>query len=860
MAPSPLRILMVEDSPDDQALISRALADVGPMSVRVVASESALRDALRDFAPQAVLSDFSMPGFSGQRALEIVQEVSPDTPFLFVSGTIGEERAIEALQRGAADYVLKDNLRRLRPALERALRNASERSELAKAAAALRESEERFRAIAETTGDWIWQTDKEGRLTYCNESTRDLLGYRASALIGRPIVDLLLAEDRERVRSLYTQHFAERRGWRNDVSRWRHADGHLVWLESTAKPMLDASGEIIGYRGVQRDVTLRVKQAEKIEHLARMHAVLSSFGNAILRSRDLHALFDMTCRLLVEQGGFAGAVVSRRGSDGRLRVGHGFGDEALTAYLQGLGAIAPDDPAWQSLPSVQALASGSPRLLADFDEPGLPELWSCLGPRFGLGSQVSLPIGNPGWGVLCVWTGQGRRFEDEEIELLERLGGEIDYARKFIAQSDHLEHLVFHNQTTGLPSRTALHQELPIRLRHGTQVVGVADVDRFRYFNQSRGRGFGDQLLREFAARLQGALPPGALLAHPGDDSFVFSFAAEGDAEAAVSRVEVLLGECCDRPLLVDGELVRGKLHGAVLLAPEQAADGEEVERALADALAEAKARDRSVQAFTDEARRRAARRVELERELRDAAENEQFELFLQPKFESASRRLSGAEALIRWRHPQRGLVSPAEFIPVLEETGLIVDVGAWVRRRGLEISRRWRDMGIAGLRIAVNVSVQELRQQNFVAGCTELLAPAGGDHDLDFEITESMLMDDIHQNIGVLQALRDLGSRIAIDDFGTGYSSLNYLSRLPADSLKIDRSFVALLAQSPDTVSLVTNIVNLAHSLGLRVVAEGVEDEEQAKLLRLLRCDEVQGFLLGRPLPLEDFERSFLA
>jgi EAL domain-containing protein (putative c-di-GMP-specific phosphodiesterase class I) len=276
--------------------------------------------------------------------------------------------------------------------------------------------------------------------------------------------------------------------------------------------------------------------------------------------------------------------------------------------------------------------------------------------------------------------------------------------------------------------------------------------------------------------------------------------------------------------------------------------------------LAEAQKRDRPVLAFNEELRSRASRRVELERDLRNALATDAFELYLQPKFGAASQRLTGAEALLRWRHPQRGMISPAEFIPVLEESGLIIEVGAWVRRTALGISRRWRDAGQAGLRIAVNVSARELRQLNFISECEEMFIPFIGEHDLDIEITESMLMDDIGQSIQILQALRDLGCKVAIDDFGTGYSSLNYLSRLPADTLKIDQSFVALLALSPDTLSLVTNIIGLAHSLGLKVCAEGVEDDEQAKLLRLLRCDELQGYLLGRPIPLAEFEKTFLS
>ena len=204
-------------------------------------------------------------------------------------------------------------------------------------------------------------------------------------------------------------------------------------------------------------------------------------------------------------------------------------------------------------------------------------------------------------------------------------------------------------------------------------------------------------------------------------------------------------------------------------------------------------------------------------------------------------------------------MVSPAAFIPALEETGLVLQVGAWVRREGLRIWKEWQALGHDGLRIAVNVSARELRHAGFVAECTQLLEPYLGEHGLDIEITESMLMDDISKSVHVLQALRGLGCKIGIDDFGTGYSSLNYLSRLPADTLKIDQSFTSAIALSADTLSLVTNIIGLAHSLGLHVVAEGVEEEEQAKLLRLLRCDELQGYHLGRPMPVAEFRAKFL-
>ena len=858
---APLKILFVEDSPADAALNLRSLNDLGrPLVSETVASEAALRDALARFSPDIVLSDFSMPGFSGQDALKIVREVASDLPFIFVSGTIGEELAIDAMQRGADDYVLKDNLRRLQPAIERALRGSAERRERQRMQRALRESEERFRAIVENTEDWIWESDASGRLVYSNRAVERYLGYAPDELLGRDALELMVLEDRALVVAALPEVVASKRGWQNRILRWRHRDGSIHLLESSAQLMFDEAGNLTGYRGIDRDVTEWVQQKEQIRRLARIHAVLSALGKAILRCRDNRVLLDLPCHVAVEQGHFMAASIGVETADNSLVLASCFGNVAVCQMLEAIGPVVLENAAADPRAPVRALLDRRNVMISDYANSDAPPELRAEMAKAGVAAHIALPIGSPPWGVLCLYSAEPQQFDAEEISLLERLTAEIDYARDFMAKSERLEYLAYHNPATGLPGRTAFRELIVARFARSPQVVAMADVDRFRYFNHSRGRVFGDQLLREVGARLRAVLPADALFAHPGDDAFVFAYASDEAIDDAVLHVESLLARCCDQPYLVEGELVHARMHASVLLAPAHGDTADAIEHGLVAVLAEAQKRDRPVLAFTEELRSRASRRVELERDLRRALETDEFELYLQPKFGAATQRLTGAEALLRWRHPQRGFVSPAEFIPVLEESGLIIDVGAWVRRTALKISQRWRDKGQMGLRIAVNVSARELRQLNFISECEEMLIPFVGEHDLDIEITESMLMDDIGQSIQVLQALRDLGCKVAIDDFGTGYSSLNYLSRLPADTLKIDQSFVALLALSPDTLSLVTNIIGLAHSLGLKVVAEGVEDEEQAKLLRLLRCDELQGYLLGRPIPLADFEQTFLS
>jgi EAL domain-containing protein (putative c-di-GMP-specific phosphodiesterase class I) len=250
-----------------------------------------------------------------------------------------------------------------------------------------------------------------------------------------------------------------------------------------------------------------------------------------------------------------------------------------------------------------------------------------------------------------------------------------------------------------------------------------------------------------------------------------------------------------------------------------------------------------------------------LENQLRQALDREEFVLHYQPKINLVSGKLTGAEALIRWNDPRTGLVPPGRFIPILEDTGLIYEVGRWALRKAIEDYLRWRAAGLAAVRIAVNVSPLQLRSRGFVAEIQQAVGThahaAGG---LELEITESLIMEDVKHSIASLKAIRAMGVRIAIDDFGTGFSSLSYLSKLPVDTLKIDRSFVTDITAGPEGLALVSTIIKLAHSLKLKVVAEGVETEEQSRLLRLLDCDEMQGFLFSKPVPRGLFETRYLA
>jgi len=857
-----LKLLLVEDSAPDVELVIRAMREFPrPIKHLAVASEVTLRHALVEFSPEVVLSDFSMPGFSGKEALRIVSEVAPHIPFLFVSGTIGEELAIDALQRGASDYVLKDNLLRLPSAVERALESSRHRAERIRIENELRNSEERFRTIVESSRDWIWEHDIHSVLTYSNDAIAGILGYSPDEIIGVPVYEFMLAEDGEAAAGRIRELIAAQRGWQNWRLRWRHRDGSIRVLESTAIPRLGDDGEVVGYRGVDQDITERLRQEARIQQLARIHAVLSALGNVVLRADDRDKLLAQVCQVAVQHGRFAAARIGIASAEDELHTAASFGDSFPIRLIEKCAAKGREGQEGEGLwPGLRALKEARNVVvrdyaLADHVPAGVRREMATA----GISAQIALPIGAPPWGWLELYSSSPHEFNLEEIELLNRLVGEVDYAVDFLAKGERLEYLAYHHPVTGLLNRAAFQQQLAEHLAHQEMTVAVISVLNFGRIIDSRGRDFGDQLLKAVAQRLQDTADPEMILAHVGEEVFMIAQPKEGGFDTEVERLEGVLRSMDCAPYDMAGEQVYINFHGGVAVGNAQGADGLTLERNATAALSEALKRKVRFEPFTDRLREQSSRRVELERDLRQALAGNEVELFYQPKFAADDARLIGAEALMRWRHPRRGLISPEEFIPILEDTGLIVQAGRWVMRSAMGTALAWRARGYPDFRIAVNVSARELRDANFSSESRTLLEPHLANQLLDVEVTESLLMDDIEQSIRLLESLRALGCRIAIDDFGTGYSSLNYLVRLPVDILKVDQSFVAQLVHSPETVSMVTNIITMAHSLSLRVVAEGVETEGQADILRRLRCDDLQGFLLGEPMSAKQFADRFL-
>ncbi|HAG77951.1 MAG TPA: diguanylate cyclase, partial [Pseudomonas sp.] len=377
------------------------------------------------------------------------------------------------------------------------------------------------------------------------------------------------------------------------------------------------------------------------------------------------------------------------------------------------------------------------------------------------------------------------------------------------------------------------------------------DLDRFKLLNESLGHEAADALLREMSRRITQTLADADTIARLSGDEFVVLFDAYGSL-GSLAHLGSRLLQRIRKPLIIDEQELVISASIGVSLMPDNSRDAEVLLRQANMAMQQAKhLGGNTLQFFTDRPQASSMQYLQLENQLRKALEVGQLEVFYQPRLSLAGDALEAAEALVRWRHPQRGLVAPAHFIPLAEETGLIIPLGEFVLREACRQARQWQQDGLAEIRVSVNLSVKQLRQGNFVSLVRQVLEETGLPATmLELELTESQLLDDIDNAISISEQLRALGVRLAIDDFGTGYASLTYLQRFRFDGIKIDREFVSGLPDSEQSVALVRGILTMASHLGLHVVAEGVENERQAAFLRLNGCPSLQGFHYARPQP----------
>ena len=430
------------------------------------------------------------------------------------------------------------------------------------------------------------------------------------------------------------------------------------------------------------------------------------------------------------------------------------------------------------------------------------------------------------------------------------------------ALSARMSYLAQHDSLTDLPNRILLKdrltQSMSLAQRHRQKLaVLYLDVDRFKHINDSLGHGIGDRVLQSVAQRLLTCVRSSDTVSRHGGDEFVILLADAVHAQDAIVSVDKILLALA-APHHVEQHDLSITASIGIAIYPDDGTDAETLMKHADFAMLHAKDSGRNnYQFFKPEMNARALERQSLETGLRHALEQQQFVLHYQPKINLETGAIVGVEALIRWRHPQRGLLAPGHFIPVAEECGFIVPISRWVLRESCRQARAWQDAGLPALRIAINTSAVELRSKDYVAGVRAILAETALDaRYLELELNESFLMHDSKSTIGVLQELKDMGVQLALDDFGTGYSSLSYLKRFPIDSLKIDQSFVRGLATDADDASIVRAVISMGESLRMLVVAEGVETREQLQFLREHACPEGQGFYFSHPVVAGEFSQ----
>jgi diguanylate cyclase (GGDEF)-like protein/PAS domain S-box-containing protein len=516
-------------------------------------------------------------------------------------------------------------------------------------------------------------------------------------------------------------------------------------------------------------------------------------------------------------------------------------------------------PSGVDLPG-RAWAGHEPLILTDLgSEQGFSRTAAAL--QAGLHGGLAFPIVGAGriFGVIELFSAGTVQPDEALMQLLKSLSAQIGQSFQRKVAEDQLRFIATHDSLTDLPNRSLFNERLRHALHQGTRYSrGIAvmfiDMDRFKVVNDSLGHSAGDRLLQDSANRLAECLRESDTVARLGGDEFVVmieNFTAPKDAIAVAQKVLVSLA----RPFFVDGQEFLMSASIGISTFPDDGKDAETLLKNADIAMYRAKDQGRNnYQFYSAQMNKHTFERLAMESSLRRAVERNEFLLHYQPKLDLRTGAIAGVEALVRWQHPDWGMVSPAQFIPLAEETGLIVQIGEWVLKAACEQNKRWRDQGIPPLRVAVNLSARQFAQKTLLSDIAKTIAQSGLTPDcLELEITESLVMTNPEHATETLQKLKAMGISLSIDDFGTGYSSLAYLKRFPIDCVKIDRSFIKDIPTEADDMAITKGVIALGHSLRLKVVAEGVETVEQQDFLRSNSCDEMQGYLFSKPLPAEE-------
>ncbi|HUW76436.1 MAG TPA: EAL domain-containing protein [Gallionella sp.] len=729
----------------------------------------------------------------------------------------------------------------------------------------VRDSQKRFKAIFDQAPIAIALLDAQGHPIISNSPLSKMVGYSNDELSKMTFSDFTYPEDVDNDLNQFTELMEGKISAYHMEKRYVHKDGHLIWANLFVTILRDEHGIPQDVIGMAEDITERKAAEARIKYLSRVQAVLGGINALIVRVQDRDELFREACQIVVDKGGFRMALVVFVDPVAKkvISIASAGKDEELSTLIKDRLSSSVD----VSNTMVGLAISGKQPVVSN-DSLNDPRLaFRNKYAESGVRSLVVLPlmVADEAVGTIALYASEIEFFHEEEMMLLTELAGDIAFAIDHIGKQEKLNYLAYYDVLTGLANRSLFLERVSLYMRSATSgghhlAIGLIDLERFKNINDSLGRTVGDTLLRQVAEWLTYKTGDANLLARIDADHFAVvlpEVMRDGDL---VRLVEKTMEAFLQHPFRLNNTVFRISVRVGIALFPDDGTDADTLFRNAEAALKKAKSGGDRYLFYTQKMTAAVAGKLTLENQLRQAIDNEEFVLHYQPKVNMVSGKVTSAEALIRWNDPRTGLVPPGKFIPILEETGLIYEVGRWALRQAIEDYLRWRAMGLPAVRIAVNVSPMQLRSHDFVAeiGRKTSIDPHAAEG-LELEITESLIMEDVKHSVASLQAIRAMGITIVIDDFGTGFSSLSYLAKLPVDSLKIDRSFVVEM-DVPQGLALVSSIITLAHSLKLKVVAEGVETEQQSRQLLSLNCDEMQGFLFSKPVPTEIFEARFLA
>jgi len=706
---------------------------------------------------------------------------------------------------------------------------AKDITEQVEASQSLRDSEQRYRMLAESISDVIFSTDARLRPNYVSPSVNVVLGYSAEWILENGWNSIIANPQQLSGLQALLHRVGKALNKPDTLSQLRsevptqlflfdclRADGRKIPVELRLVLVWDESGAFEGILGVGRDIS----QQRRAEKDLRMAATVFEHSTSAILITDP-----------------AGYIV--QANDAFSRVS-GYAVAQVLDQLPMMLTVEDQQEAHMGYILKQLHQRGSWE----------GELW--LKRRDG--------EHYPAWvGITAVF--------DDEGDLASYVCFFSDISERK-ASEQRIHRLAYYDALTHLPNRTLFQDRLHTALQHAERqhawvVLMFLDLDRFKPINDSLGHAAGDRMLKEMASRLLGCVAEDDTVARMGGDEFTLLLQPGASQQAALTRAihvaEQILASLV-KPFVLEGREFFVTASIGIALSPQ---DGHELSQLMKNAdtaMYHAKERGKNnFQFYQADMNASALERLELESDLRHALEQEEFTLYYQPQFSGDGKRLTGTEALLRWRHPRRGLVPPGDFIPVLEELGLVVEVGEWVLKEACRQLREWHQAKVRVPKVSVNISARQFSDGQLGMRIANILQETGlPPACLELELTESILMREVSEAMQILDGLKRLGLSIAVDDFGTGYSSLNYLKQFPIDVLKIDRTFVDGLPSGEQDAQIARAIIAMAHSLNLAVIAEGVETHEQLEFLREHGCDEVQGYLFGRPMPAQRFEAQF--